>query len=123
MNLYKQEEYYKIVGICMEVHRVLGGGLLEIIYKEAIEIELKIHNIPYEREKEFILDYKGHKLKKRFNADFIVYDEIILEIKASKMIVDENVAQTLNYMGITKSGLGIIANFNIKSLQHKRLVL
>jgi GxxExxY protein len=122
MNLYKQEEYYKIIGICMEVHRVLGGGLLEIIYKEAIEIELKIHNIPYEREKEFIIDYKGHKLKKRFIADFIVYDEIILEIKASKMIVDENVAQTLNYMNITKSGLGIIANFNIKSLQHKRLV-
>ncbi len=122
MNLYKQEEYYKIIGICMEVHRTLGGGLLEIIYKEAIEIELKIHNIPYEREKEFIIDYKGHKLKKRFNADFIVYDEIILEIKASKMIVDENVAQTLNYMNITKSGLGIIANFNIKSLQHKRLV-
>ena len=122
MNLYKQEEYYKIIGICMEVHRVLGGGLLELIYKEAIEIELKIHNIPYEREKEFIIDYKGHKLKKRFIADFIVYDEIILEIKASKMIVDENVAQTLNYMNITKSGLGIIANFNIKSLQHKRLV-
>ncbi|WP_026711917.1 GxxExxY protein [Flavobacterium filum] len=122
MNLYKQEEYYKIIGICMEVHRTLGGGLLEIIYKEAIEIELKIHNIPYEREKEFIIDYKGHKLKKRFIADFIVYDEIILENKASKMIVDENVAQTLNYMNITKSGLGIIANFNIKSLQHKRLV-
>jgi GxxExxY protein len=123
MNLYKQEEYYKIIGICMEVHRTLGGGLLEIIYKEAIEIELKIHNIPYEREKKFIIDYKGNKLKKRFNADFIVYDEIILEIKASKMIVDENIAQTINYMGITKSGLGIIANFNVKTLQHKRLVL
>lgn len=123
MNLYKQEEYYKIVGICMEVHRVLGGGLLEIIYKEALEIEFKNHNIPYEREKEFTINYKGQNLSKKFYADFIVFDEIILEVKASKAIVDENIAQTINYMGITKSGLGIIANFNIKTLQHKRLVL
>lgn len=72
MILYKQDEYYKIVGICKEVHRILGGGLLEIIYKEAIEIEFKTHGIQYEREKEFIIDYNGHQLKKRFNADFIV---------------------------------------------------
>ena len=123
MQLYKQEEYYKIIGLCMEVHRVLGGGLLEAVYKEALEIEFKSHNIPYEREKEFIIDYKEHQLSKRFYADFVVYDTIILEVKAIKIIVDDNIAQTLNYMSITKSGLGIIANFSLKSLQQKRLVL
>ena len=122
MQLYKQEEYYKIIGLCMEVHRVLGGGLLEAVYKEALEIEFKSHNIPYEREKEFIIDYKEHQLSKRFYADFVVYDTIILEVKAIKIIVDDNIAQTLNYMSITKSGLGIIANFSLKSLQQKRLV-
>ena len=123
MGLYKQEEYYKIIGLCMEVHRVLGGGLLEAVYKEALEIEFKAHNIPYKREKEFIINYKGHQLSKKFYADFVVYDEIILEVKAAKIIVDENITQTLNYMSITKCGLGIIANFSLKSLQQKRLVL
>ena len=123
MELYKQDEYYKIIGLCMEVHRILGGGLLEAVYKEALEIEFKNHNIPYEREKEFTIDYKEHQLKKKFYADFVVYDEIILEIKATKLIIDENIAQTLNYMSITKSGLGIIANFSLKTLQQKRLVL
>lgn len=123
MELYKQEEYYKIIGLCMEVHRVLGSGLLEAVYKEALEIEFNFHNIPYEREKEFVITYKEHKLKKKFYADFIVYNEIILEVKASKMLVDENITQTLNYMNITKSRLGILANFSHKSLQHKRVVI
>lgn len=123
MELYKQEEYYKVIGLCMEVHRILGGGLLEAVYKEALEIEFNIHNIPFEREKEFIIKYKGQTLKKRFYADFVVYNEIILEVKATKLIIDENIAQTLNYMNITKSKLGILANFSNKSLQHKRVIL
>ena len=123
MELYKQDEYYKIIGLCMEVHRILGGGLLEAVYKEALEIEFNLHNIPYEREKEFTIDYKGHQLKKKFYADFVVYDEIILEVKATKLIVEENIAQTINYMTITKIGLGILANFSHKSLLHKRVVI
>ena len=123
MNLYKQEEYYKIIGLCMEIHRELRGGLLESIYKEALEIEFKNHGIPYQREKEFIIKYKDYQLSKKFYADFVVYDDIILEVKAIRIIVDNNIAQTLNYMSITKSKLGIIANFSLKSLQQKRLVL
>ncbi|WP_317129288.1 GxxExxY protein [Flavobacterium restrictum] len=56
---YKKDENYKIVGICMEVHRLLEPGLLEIVYKDALEIEFKSHNIPYQREKEFAIEYKG----------------------------------------------------------------
>lgn len=123
MNLYKHEEYYKIIGLCMEVHKVLGGGLLEAVYKEALEIEFRNHGIPYEREKEFKIYYKETLLQKKFYADFVVCDDIILEVKATKLIIDENIAQTLNYMAITKYKLGIIANFSSKSLQQKRLVL
>lgn len=123
MSLYKQEENYKIIGICMEVHRVLGCGLLEIIYKDALELEFKQNNIPYEREKEYLIEYKGNLLPHKFYADFIVYDEIILEIKSAKEIGNEHIAQTLNYMKLADSQLGIIANFQNKSLQHKRLVL
>ncbi len=123
MELYKHEEYYKIIGLCMEVHKVLGGGLLEAVYKEALEIEFKNHGIPYEREKEFKIYYKETLLKKRFYADFVVCNDIILEVKATKLIIDENIVQTLNYLAITKNKLGIIANFSTKSLQQKRLVL
>lgn len=69
---YKKNENYEIVGICMEVHRLLGSGLLEIVYKDALEIEFKSHNIPFQREKEFSIEYKGIILPHKFYADFIV---------------------------------------------------
>lgn len=122
MELYKKEEYFKIVGICMEIHRILGGGLLEIVYKDALEYEFKKHNIPFEREKAYKIKYKDIILAHKFYADFVVYDEIILEIKASKDIVDEHTAQTINYLRLADSDLGIIVNFNKKSLQHKRVI-
>ena len=122
MELYRKEEYYKIVGFCMEVHKILGGGLLEIVYKDALEYEFRKHNIPYEREKEYDIQYKEIVLAHKFYADFVVYDEIILEVKASKEIIDEYTAQTINYLKLADSDLGIIVNFNKKTLQHKRVI-
>lgn len=63
----------------MEVHRILDPGLLVIIYKDALEIEFKKNKIPYMREKEFEINYKGSKLPHKFYADFVIYDDIILE--------------------------------------------
>ncbi len=119
---YKKDENYKIVGICMEAHRLLGPGLLEIVYKDALEIEFKNHNIPYQREKEFEIEYKGVVLPHKFYADFIVYDDIILEVKSVKEISNDHLAQTLNYMKLADTPIGIIANFQNKSLVHKRLI-
>lgn len=65
----------------MEVHRTLGPGLLEVIYKDALEIEFKVNNIPFEREKEFLISYKGTVLPHKFYADFIVNEDIIIEVK------------------------------------------
>jgi GxxExxY protein len=107
----------------MEVHRVLGGGLSEIIYKDALEIEFKINNIPYEREKPYSIIYKGYPISHKYYADFVVYDEIIFEVKALKEIINDHLTQTLNYMVLAESQIGIIANFNIKTLQHKRVVI
>ena len=123
MDLYKKEEYFKIIGLCMEVHNTLGGGLSEVIYKDALEIEFKLNNIPYEREKPYSIIYKGFNIAHKYYADFVVYDEIIFEVKAAKEIVADNFTQTLNYMVLANSQIGIIANFNIKTLQHKRIVL
>ena len=119
---YKKDENYKIIGICMEVHRLLGPGLLEIIYKDALEIEFKNHNIPYEREKVYDIEYKGIILPHKFYADFVVYNDIILEIKSVKEISNDHLAQTLNYMKLADTPVGIIANFQNKSLVHKRLI-
>ena len=122
MELYKKEEYFKIIGICMEVHRILGGGLLEIVYKDALEYEFRKNNIPFEREKQYDVHYKEIVLAHKFYADSVVWDEIILEIKAAKDIVDQHIAQTLNYIKLADSNIGIIVNFNTKSLQHKRII-
>ena len=119
---YKKDENYAIVGLCMEVHRLLGCGLLEIVYKDALEIEFRNHNIPYQREREFSIEYKGIILPHKFYADFIVYDDIILEVKSVKEISNDHLAQTLNYMKLADTPVGIIANFQNKSLVHKRLI-
>ncbi|WP_445715254.1 GxxExxY protein [Flavobacterium sp.] len=122
MGLYREEETFKIIGICMEVHRNLGPGLLEIVYKDALEIEFKANNIPFEREKEFSIEYKGIILPHKFYADFIVNKDIVLEVKAVKEFSGEHTTQVLNYMKLSDSEIGLLVNFQNKSLQHKRLV-
>lgn len=123
MDLYKKEEYYKVVGLCMEVYRHLGGGFSEIVYKDALELEFRNNFISFEREKQFSIEYKGVILPHKFYADFVVYEEIIFEVKTVKDIVDEHIAQTLNYVRLADCNLGIIVNFNSKSLQHKRIII
>ncbi|MGE4346285.1 MAG: GxxExxY protein [Flavobacteriaceae bacterium] len=123
MALYREEETYKIIGACMKVHQELGSGLLEVIYKDALEIEFKVNDIPFVREKEFVVEYRGIVLPHRFYADFVVCDDIILEIKAVKEISNEHMAQTLNYMKLSNSEIGLLVNFQTKSLQYKRLMI
>ena len=122
MGLYREEETFKIIGVCMEVHRNLGPGLLEVVYKDALEIEFKANDIPFEREKEFSIEYKGIILPHKFYADFIVNEDIVLEVKAVKEFSGEHTAQVLNYMKLSESEIGLSVNFQNKSLQHKRLV-
>lgn len=122
-ELIYKKEFYRIIGICMEVHRNLGPGFLEIVYKDAIEYEFRLVKIPYAREKEFKINYKGYILPHKYYADFMVYNNIILEVKAVKGIVDEFIKLTLNYLAASKCKLGIIVNFGEESLKYKRLIL
>jgi len=118
-----QKESYQIIGICMEVHRILGRGLLEIVYKDAIEYEFKKKGIPYEREKKYEVTYKEVVLPHHFFADFVVFDKTILEVKAQKEIVEEHYKWTINYLAISDCPLGLIVNFGENSLKTKRIVL
>jgi GxxExxY protein len=122
-KLIYPERTYQIIGLCMEVHRILGPGLLEVVYKDALEYEFKQNGIPYEREKKYEVIYKDQILRHSYFADFVVFDEILLEAKATEGIHSRFVAWTLHYMHVAKSPVGLIVNFGVESLQHKRLAL
>ena len=83
---------------------------------------MKKPNIPFEREKEYIVNYKGVILSHKFYADFIVYDKIILEIKAKNGITDEFTAQAINYLKVSNHKLALIVNFGELNLNYKRIV-
>ncbi len=119
--LYKSETY-EIIGACMEVHKILGPGFLEAVYQEALEIEFQLRNIPYEREKLLKINYKDRELKKRYEADFVCYDKIIVELKAANELISGNDAQVLNYLRATDIKVGLLVNFGEASLKHKRFI-
>jgi GxxExxY protein len=118
--LYK-EEAYAIVGACMEVHRELGHGFLEPVYQEALEIELGFRRIPFSREVELGVRYKNELLKKKYFADFVCNDKILVELKAVKDLLPEHEAQIFNYLKATGLQLGLLVNFGQSSLQYKRI--
>jgi len=106
----------------MEVHKKLGSGFLESVYSEALEMEFKKAEIPYEKEKKLPVYYEDIKLKKYFRADYVCYESIILELKATKFLIDADRQQTLNNVKATKFKLGILINFGTPSLTYKRIV-
>lgn len=118
-----REENYAIVGILFEVHKNLGKGFSEIVYKDAIEYEFNTANIPFEREKEYVVNYKNTILKHKFYADFVVFDSIILEIKSCESFNNSHISQCLNYLKVSKTKLALLVNFNKTSLEHKRIVM
>ncbi len=118
-----EKESYQIISACISVHKELGCGFLEAVYQEALAIEFRNHGIPFEQEKSVDIYFKSIKLNKKYNADFICYDKIILELKALSKITTEHESQLLNYLKATGLKLGILINFGEKSLKYKRLVL
>ena len=122
-DLIYKEESYKIIGKCMEVHNNLGAGFMEIVYKDALELEFQKAGIPYEREKMYDVNYKGKILPHKYYADFVVFDKIILEVKAVSGIAEEFVAQAINYLKVSENKLALIVNFGELRLNSKRIVL
>lgn len=118
-----KNETYKIIGVCQEVHKVLGKGFAEIVYKDALEYEFQISKIFFEREKEYLVKYKDIILPHRFYADFVVFGKIILEVKSQKILLEENVGQVLNYLKVSNCQVGLLINFGEFSLKTKRVIL
>ena len=106
----------------MKVHSILGPGFKEIIYKDALEVELEREKIAYEREKSFRVLYDDKILNRRFDVDFMVFNSIVLEIKAASIIHYENFRQTLNYLKASEIKLGILINFGASKLEFQRII-
>jgi GxxExxY protein len=123
MEIVYKEESYQIIGKCIDVHRELGHGFLEIVYKDALEILFGQNGIFFEREKEYLVYFRGILLRHKFFADFVVHDKIILEVKCVTALTDEHIAQTLNYLKVSGNKLGLLVNFGRGKLEYRRLVL
>lgn len=122
-EFYLKDETYKIIGICMEVHKILGKGHSEIIYGDALVYEFRKNEIPFEREKKFNITYKDVILPHHYFSDFIVFEEIVLEIKAIQELSSSEIKQTLNYLAASKNKIGLLVNFGEDSLKYKRIIL
>jgi len=100
----------------------LGFGFLEIVYKDALEYEFRRNDILFKREKEYVVHYNGAILRHNFFADFIVFDSVILEVKAKEGIANDDMARTINYLKCSGCKVGLILNFGRSKLEIKRLV-
>lgn len=118
-----KDECYEIIGACMDVANELGCGFLESVYQEALSIEFLDQGIPFEKEKVLDVMYKGRILRKKFVADFICFNEVILELKVMDALYPEHTAQILNYLNATGKKIGLLVNFGTTKLQYKRIIL
>lgn len=124
MDLLLKEEVYSIIGYCIEVWKTLGYGFSEIIYKDAIEIEFIEDKVPYKREDELAVNYKGKVLRHKFKADFLLFNTIIVEVKSGEDGINSTaVSQTLNYLKAYGCRIGLIVNFGKSKMEYKRFIM
>jgi len=118
-----KEETYRILGACFDVYNELGCGFLEPVYQECLEIELNKQEVPFESQKILRLSYKGSELKKIYQADFVCFESVIVEIKAVSRLTGEHRAQILNYLHATNIDVGLLVNFgHFPKLEHERFL-
>ena len=123
-QLIHEQETYEILGACFEVYREKGCGFLEAVYQECLEIEFDLRGIPAKSLVPLDLSYKGRVLKKRYEADFICFEKVLVELKAVSTLADEHRAQIQNYLHATGLRVGLLVNFgHFPLVEHERFAL
>jgi len=119
-----KEEGYKLMGAAFEVYNQLGYGMAEEIYQQSLEIELTLRGIPFHTKRELAVFYKGQQLATCYKPDLIVFDRIVVELKALVELNKEHEAQVFNYLRIARQPVGYLLNFGHKdTLQWNRFIL
>ena len=121
-TFYYKEETYNIRGAIFSVHHELGNGFLERVYQDALELEFQERGIPYEREKNIQIMYKGKHLGEPYREDFVCYDKIIIELKAVEKLQGIHRSQVVNYLKATGMKLGLLVNFGEEFVNIERIV-
>lgn len=116
------QQTYAIIGAAIEVHKILGPGHLEAVYQEALEIELDLREVPYQSQPRIELEYKGRKLKKYYQPDLLIYERVVVEIKAQSALGSIDESQIINSLKCCRREVGLLINFAEPSLQWKRYV-
>ena len=122
-ELLHRDETHRLIGLCMEIHRELGKGHDEVIYKDALVVELSRANVPFAREKKYEVKYKDVILPHFYFADFVVWDKVLFEAKAVERLAEPHIKQVLNYLAASKLRVGLLVNFGGDSLEWKRVIL
>jgi len=122
-NFPLKDETDLIISAAIEIHRHLGCGFLEIVYKDALCLEFEFRGHHFEREKKYPVYYKEILLQHSFYADFVVFDSVILEIKAKSAIANDDLAQTINYLKCSECKVGLVLNFGKPTLEIRRMLL
>ncbi len=123
-ELILKEEVYSIAGAAMEVYYTLGVGFLEPVYQAALAVEFNNRRVPYSREPQLEISYKGVLLDKIYRPDFVCYGQIIVELKSQVGLSGIEEAQIINYLKITGMHVGLLMNFGARpKLEWKRYVI
>lgn len=118
-----KEQSYRIMGACFEVYKTLGCGFLESVYQECLAIEFRAQGIPFIEQPRLTLEFKGITLEQTYEPDFLCFEDIVVEIKATKQLTDDFRAQTVNYLKTTKKQLALLVNFgHYPQLEYERFV-
>ena len=113
---------FAVIGAALEVHRVLGTGFLELLYKDALEIELNARRIPYRREVPCNISYRAQQLRGDYRVDFICFEEVVVEVKGRSSTGPADHAQLISYLTATKLQVGLLLNFGTNRLEHRRFI-
>ncbi len=124
MEIIYKEESYRIMGACFEVYKEMGCGFVEPVYQECLELELGIQELPFVAQRALRIRYKGKQLRRKFTPDFIIFGNIVVELKAVKELNDKHRAQVHNYLKATGYRLGLLINFgHYPKVQYERIVV
>ena len=121
--MQNDSQTYKIIGAAMEVHKTLGHGFLEAVYQLALAHEFTLSDIPFRREVKLPVTYKEKLLDCHYQADFICFNEVLVELKAMSRLTGNEKSQVINYLKATGLKRALLINFGAASLTHERIVL